>query len=609
MDIACAKMASLVEEDGHLLVSWLIQEKDCESQVRAGLYTENYFVIYYSEHFIRDRFRSFMFKDYCPVSIDVNKTILNEAARQGVRGFTYKTLVGTPVSTDSILREMNGIFIGRSKIIEKRWSEFCDKLFESFFAKHGKLNEYVVFLNIQLGERECDLYTQHRTYRKQEIGRETRAGYLVEKFREYKGKNKEKKLFTAHNFFMGQNQKGKVISKISFRRKTGEVLVEVDSLPPLSLSDFFDKYAPMYDKSSYIEYMELLFNIKKLENKFHAFVNKSELDKLTTPTYYTIYDLSIPHYTYTGSIIIETLDADGLPSVLSSSILEELKNIFHAFKIEYQKENIRREAIKSAIAAIMSRNMSHNLGSHVVTNAKHQIEDLEKRQNDDIVREQLKGVSALLQYMQERQDFIAVIANDEHYPKGPLNFKNAVFDILAMDGPPHRHSAAPINNYILDNIVRSEGIAREHSIAGASSTIDIEIQLVKVSASGRFIAFKSLGSQEICNEFSDFTLSVNNGLNGRQALLTILENIIRNSAKHDKEAFNNLENNTLLFSVIFRKEKYPENGNEFFEITICDNKKSFAQIKQIFTDPQPRSHPRRQTRASAYFARGRRRHR
>ena len=239
---------------------------------------------------------------------------------------------------------------------------------------------------------------------------------------------------------------------------------------------------------------------------------------------------------------------------------------------------LKNASLKSAIAAIMSRNMSHNLGSHVVTNAKHQIEELERKQVDDSVREQLKGLSGLLQYLQEQQDFIAVIANDEHYPKGPLNFKSSVFDILAMDGPPRRHGSPKVNNYILDNIVRSEGIARAGSVSGDTGTLGIEIQLVKLDGLGYAKTFKSLEQQEIGNEFSNFTLSVNNGLNGRQALLTIIENFIRNSAKHNHEAFANLENNDLLFSVIFKENR--ENG--FFEITICDNKRNFADLKRKF---------------------------
>ena len=268
---------------------------------------------------------------------------------------------------------------------------------------------------------------------------------------------------------------------------------------------------------------------------------------------------------------------------VSKRLIDKVSNCLISF---YRFRLIRTESLKSAVAAIMSRNMSHNLGSHVVTSAKHQIEELEKRQNDDTVKVQLKGLSALMQYLQERQDFIAVIANDEHYPKGPLNFKSGVFDILAMDGPPHRHGAAPVNNYILDNIVRSENIARLGSVAGGSGddTVKIELQLVKFDGAGRPCVFKSLGEPEIGSAFSDFTLSVNNGLNGRQALLTILENIIRNSAKHDKESFKNLEDNTLLFSVIFKEKRDPDSGRAFFEITIADNKRNFSSLRKSFEE-------------------------
>ncbi|MCL2511694.1 MAG: hypothetical protein FWF09_06555, partial [Bacteroidales bacterium] len=261
---------------------------------------------------------------------------------------------------------------------------------------------------------------------------------------------------------------------------------------------------------------------------------------------------------------------------------------------------MRIHATKSAVAAIMSRNMSHNLGSHVVTNAKHQIEALERGQGDESVKVQLKGLSALMQYLQERQDFIAVIANDEHYPNGPLNFKSHVFDVLAMDGPSKRHDSTPVNNYILDNIVRSENIVREGSVTARAETgfLNVELQLVKFESSGGVPAsdgnnylnggrdasatiFKSLGKPEIGDAFSNFTLSVNNGLNGRQALLTIIENFIRNSAKHCKESLQNLEDNTLLFSFIFNEDKNKDTGRAFYTITICDNKRNFAEVRRI----------------------------
>jgi len=243
----------------------------------------------------------------------------------------------------------------------------------------------------------------------------------------------------------------------------------------------------------------------------------------------------------------------------------------------------RREAVKSAIAAIMSRNMSHNLGSHVVTNTKHQIEELERRLGDESVSEQIRGLSALLQYLQERQDFIATIANDEHFPRGPLNFKAAVFDLLAMDGPAVRHGTdGRINNYILDNIVRSENIVRTGSLAGEShlGALRIELQLVKIDRAGGVRTFKSLdSSQEIGGEFADITFAVNNGLNGRHAFLTIIENFIRNSARHNREALANLKDNTLLFSIIIRED---ERG--LYEVTICDNKGEFDVVRGSFEE-------------------------
>ena len=268
------------------------------------------------------------------------------------------------------------------------------------------------------------------------------------------------------------------------------------------------------------------------------------------------------------------------------------ETIGHRLVETISNEQFVQSSTQSAITALMSRNMSHNLGSHVITNVKYQIEDLEKRQGDESVQAQLRGLTALLQYLQERQDFIAVIANDEHFPKGPLNFKDAVFDILAMDGPAYRHGLeARINNYILDNIVRSENIARPGSLSGNAypGAINIELQLVKVDAGGRAKTFKSIGTQEIGNEFSDMLLSVNNGLNARQALLIILENIIRNSAKHDKDSLNRLD--TLLFSVIFQECRDAATGHAYYEITITDNKPNFASLRHKFSNPDGNNPP------------------
>ena len=49
-------------------------------------------------------------------------------------------------------------------------------------------------------------------------------------------------------------------------------------------------------------------------------------------------------------------------------------------------ELVRRESVKSAKAAIMSRNMSHNLGSHVMFYIKQKLESVEKIFKDGALR-------------------------------------------------------------------------------------------------------------------------------------------------------------------------------------------------------------------------------
>jgi len=242
----------------------------------------------------------------------------------------------------------------------------------------------------------------------------------------------------------------------------------------------------------------------------------------------------------------------------------------------------RNESIKSAIAAIMSRNLSHNLGSHVVSNTRYQIENLSKDLSLCVQRK-LNGIAALLGYLQERQDFIAVIANDDQHPRGPLNFKVAVFDMLAVDGPTKRHgsdSDRQVHNYVLDNIVRSEEIFREGIIH--ENETSIEIQMVKVDErgvlkddKGNDLIFKS-NPQKGTNypdssKFTDIELSVPYGLSGRQAFLVILENLIRNAAKHSKKDLRQL-----IFSIIIK------DIGKSYEITIADNKQNCDRVIKAF---------------------------
>ncbi|HLN36077.1 MAG TPA: hypothetical protein VK250_12460 [Nitrososphaeraceae archaeon] len=257
---------------------------------------------------------------------------------------------------------------------------------------------------------------------------------------------------------------------------------------------------------------------------------------------------------------------ENLGELISSKVKELSYNYLLDSGILLAKR-ARQNALKSAISAIMARNMSHNIGSHVITNTKTELERLAL--NSQTLQKDLSGLSKLLHYIQERQDFIAVLASGETYTKGPVNLKEHIFDYLAYDGPSIRHrSREMFNNYILDNIVSSEKITRY----GSGKKIEICISLKEAEDT---ITLKSLVSQStVSQKLDSIYLSIPYGLNGRQAFLTIIENFTRNSAKHLQK---DIPQNGLEITITVNKKQDHE-GKYSYNIVIQDNKKNFNNV-------------------------------
>jgi hypothetical protein len=185
------------------------------------------------------------------------------------------------------------------------------------------------------------------------------------------------------------------------------------------------------------------------------------------------------------------------------------------------KEIMRKHATKSAVAAIMSRNMSHNIGSHVLSFVKNELDGIEEINTQKYPISEtanykntpyLKGVSHLINYIQERQDFIATISSFEGFSFMPVDLWNTVFGnfINFEDDPDHPEKI----NLILSNIACSENYTGKEILI-----VSKKCGLLKKECS----AF---------NLFMNIKLSIPYGIMGRQAIYSIFENFIRNSAKH-----------------------------------------------------------------------------
>lgn len=274
---------------------------------------------------------------------------------------------------------------------------------------------------------------------------------------------------------------------------------------------------------------------------------------------------------------------------IMTKIAYEMGNFIRLISANYMfnlglqlQENARKEALKSARSAIMSRNMSHNLGSHVMSYLKQSLSSVQRilddrllallfEDNADMLRNIkddlykkiqdknnekgalpfLVGLGRFISYLQERQDFIATIATDFIPYLSTVNFKDFIYDELNPDKRYERHKDRKnfkTDNILLGNIARSEGLGRptsptitlckgenEDNLKEESKLNDIVIKFRTFDGNPvkdlNGNVQNKLGNDAL-NHMRDYDLSLPGGVVGRQAIFSIVENTIRNAAKH-----------------------------------------------------------------------------
>ncbi|MGD2086352.1 MAG: hypothetical protein PVH61_09235 [Candidatus Aminicenantes bacterium] len=207
-----------------------------------------------------------------------------------------------------------------------------------------------------------------------------------------------------------------------------------------------------------------------------------------------------------------------------------------AFEFYYQE--VQEHALKSATAAIMSRNMSHNIGSHILSTLG------------------FEGMSAaddriLFRYLHQRMDYIAQISTE--MPKWTQStwFLNDLMKRFYMQ------------ENLLKYLGHSEGLTAYYYNKKTGNKNAIEIK-VKKKPGEKWGESDDIIPGSNPNNLEDFQLAIPGGVVGCHAFYTILENFIRNAAKHDWGKADNKGIESLEITIEF--ENSPDKDHIFFAV-------------------------------------------
>lgn len=368
-------------------------------------------------------------------------------------------------------------------------------------------------------------------------------------------------IYTVHKEFINE----KTARSFAYQFEESNLIKFIDGNKEVETNYDLNKGEKHYkDFISYILNEEL---IEKDDSDFSRYLRDSNTDnswkKGKSLSSFSYYNLGIPGFESWGTLMIEcNKDVQTVYEKFyrrggendDTLLLSQIKNVISALKKiddEYNdalnKQRIRRESEKSAKAAIMSRNMSHNLGSHVMFYIKQRLESVEKIlqtgtlqdlvKSDSIegIKEKIRdastqpgeempflvGLGRFINYLQERQDYIATVATDYIPYKTSISFKDAIYDELKPDLRAQRHNSDKTvkgkqpANLLLDYIAYSEGFHPS--------------KCIKLKFGDEFDGT----SQKVPNDLRKLNVALPSGNLGRQAFFSIMENIIRNTAKHD----------------------------------------------------------------------------
>ena len=402
------------------------------------------------------------------------------------------------------------------------------------------------------------------------------------------------------------------LPRVTIKTRINEDTMTVEVAKRFSTKEDGKLWFNTLDTDKKVDTEGLLCKRKDGKKTFAEVMTMKYNDVFSVPELYFRFVNIDSNYTNSGrlsQIMIISPDDEEISLFLTKS-LEKIREIISLIRSRYVYDLLaknRYEATKSAKAAIMSRNMSHNIGSHVMSYLKQKLgsitaimsgenkvlynlidgekvnlkvlekksvvktENVEQSTTEKINQLQLPflvGTGRFIGYLQERQDYIATIATD-YIPYGaPVNLKDAIYDELNPDLRYMRHKSddnKPMN-VLLSFIAKSEGLSRENM---DNCSVENDVKSDKFDTNHDILfgfpkyepgkeepeVFGLLPDKcESANEALTLMRKINfclpGGLVGRQAIFSIVENLIRNAAKHGDRSHTRKNNLEFTFDVI-----------------------------------------------------------
>ena len=290
---------------------------------------------------------------------------------------------------------------------------------------------------------------------------------------------------------------------------------------------------------------------------------KEDFDKLVQTTAIFIY--------FNKNIENVTDCKQGLMTKISKALLyEEAVNVFLPKHIK----QIQLQSIKSAISQVMLRNMSHNIGSHVLSKMLDvtAIESFIEKSPSKII-EQYTGLESNNIFAKEPKNLIAVFNS---YMRSRMDF---LAD--ATTGVPTIESSKWLFKEIISGIDKNRlllnrisGINDFYFKFKVNNSVNKENDKNECDYSVREISDGNKGDKEKFKIENDILVSIPNDVLGFHAIYVIIENIIRNSAKHSADCDKGKKkDNPIIINIDIKETTELEgtNANELYEINIYED--------------------------------------